>query len=444
MPTLSLKGKIGSITAAAVLLGVGATSFITTAGPAAADPPQYNGYVGVGSDTTQDVINALSGFNQNTLFNPIFSDSGNPRSTIVSFDAVPPSGVSDGCITTRVKSPTFARPQGSGSGQRALSRSLDNTTWGPNPTATPALQCAEPGKLISGLVDFARSSSGPSGGAGTVLTFIPFATDALTYAYSRPTGGAAVTDLTTAELNSIYRNNDPANNPTIITRNGVGVPVIPCGIQTGAGTYASWNGFLGLTSGTPDSTEDVATSACRALSTSTSDAITGRFEENQGNAITDKAAALPTTGPLAGAQVIAGFSVSNFISQSNGNVTSQLGTVALGSINSIAPYTGTGSNLSPNSAFYTSAYSREVYNVVSQQRMIAAGSTGLKELFISNPTNATLGSGVVGRGLPANYTAVICRTGAGSAQETVNKFGFLTPADCGSTTRTAGSRSGTF
>ena len=47
--------------------------------------------------------------------------------------------------------------------------------------------------LISNQVDFARSSSGPSGGAGTVLTFVPFARDALTFGYYRA-GGAPVTD----------------------------------------------------------------------------------------------------------------------------------------------------------------------------------------------------------------------------------------------------------
>jgi hypothetical protein len=440
MPTLTLKRKIGSIAAAAAMLGVTATSVITTAGPAAADPPQYNGYVGVGSDTTQDVINALSGFNQNSIYNPVFSDSGTQRSTIISFDAVPPAGVSDGCITTRVKSPTFARPNGSSSGQRALSRSLDNTVFGPNPTGIAAQQCAEPGKLISGLVDFARSSSGPSGGAGTVLTFIPFARDALTFAYSRPTGGAPVTNLTTAELNSIYANQDPANNPTIVN----GVPIIACGIQTGAGTYGSWNTFLGLTTATPDPTENVSTSACRSLATATSDPANGRIQENYGQGLIDKGLALPTTGPLAGAQVIAGFSASNFIAQSNGVVFNQLAGVNLGSLNGNAPFTGTAPNLQPGATHYGSAYGRDMYNVVSQQRIIAAGSTGLKELFISNPTGTALGAGVPGRGLPANFTAVLCRTGPGSAQETVNRFGFLTPANCGTTTVTAGSRSGAF
>jgi hypothetical protein len=439
MPTMSFKRKLGRIAAAVAVVGVGATSLISQAPTASADPPQYNGLVGVGSDTTQDVINALSGFNQNSTYPAAFSVSGNPRQTIVSFDAVPPAGVSDGCITTKVKAPTFARPNGSSSGQRALSRALDGTNWGPNPTGIAAQQCNEPAKVITGMVDFARSSSGPSGGAGTVLTFVPFARDALTFGYYRA-GGAPVTNLTTSELNSINANQDPANNPTIVN----GVPIIACGIQTGAGTYGSWNTFLGLTTATPDATENASTKACRDIVTATSDPANGRIQENYGQGLVDKGNALPATGPLAGAQVIIGFSASNFIAQSNGVVTNQLSTVNLGSINGNAPYTGTAPNLLPGSAHYSSAYGRDMYNVVSQARLIAAGSLGLKELFVSNPTGTALGVGQPGRGLPANFTAVLCRTGAGSAQETVNKFGFLSISNCGSTTVTAGSRSGTF
>lgn len=435
MPTLTLKRKIGSVAAAAAMLGVTATSVITTAGPAAADPPQYTAFVGTGSDTTQDVINALSGFNQNSIYNPVFSDTGVPRATIVSFDAVPPSGVTDGCITTKVKAPTFARPNGSSSGARALSRALDGGVFGPNPTATVAQQCAEPAKAISNLVDFGRSSSGPSGGAGTVLTYVPFARDALTFGYYRA-GGSPVTTLTTAELLQIYSNADPVNSPTLIA----GVPIIPCGIQTSSGTFGSWNSNLGITA-----TENAATAACRNLVTATSDATTGRLQENYGVGLTDKGNALPLSGPLVGAQVIVGFSASNFIAQSNGRVTNQLGSADLGAIDALGvPYTGTVTK-SPSGTFYASTtYGRDVYNVLSQSKLTGPGNLPFKEIFVSNPTGATLGAGVPGRGLGANFTAVLCRTGVGSAQETVNNFGFLSISNCGSTTSTAGSRSGTF
>jgi ABC-type phosphate transport system substrate-binding protein len=435
MPNMTLKAKVGRVAFAGALLGVGATSFVAQGGPAAADPPQYTALVGVGSDTTQDVLNALSGYNQGTVYTPVFSDTGTPRATIVSLDAVPPAGVTDGCVTTKFKGPTYARPNGSGSGQKALSRAIDGGVFGPNPTAITAQQCAEPGKAISNQVDFARSSSGPSGGAGTVLTFIPFARDALTFGYYRA-GGAPVTDLTTAQLQQIYTNADPVNNPTVIG----GVPIIPCGIQTSSGTYGTWNTDLGITA----AQEDAATAACRGLTTATSDAATGRVQENYGVGLTDKGNAVPATGPLAGAQVIVGFSASNFIAQSNGKVTNQLSSAQLGSIGGQAPTTGAAPALAPNGTFYASTtYGRDVYNVLPQSKLTGAGNLPMKEIFVATGATAP-GAGQPGRGLPANFTPVLCRTGAGSAQATVNQFGFLSISNCGSTTSTAGSRSGAF
>jgi hypothetical protein len=346
-------------------------------------------------------------------------------------DAVPPAGVTDGCITTKFKGATYARPNGSSSGQRALSRAIDGGVFGPNPTTITAQQCAEPGKSIANQVDFARSSSGPSGGAGTVLTFVPFARDALSYGYYRA-GGAPATNLSTAQLQQVFTNSDPVNNPTVIG----GVPVIACGIQTSSGTFASWNTAVGITT----AQEDAATAACRGISTPTSDAATGRLQENYGIGLTDKGNAVPTSGPLAGAQVIVGFSASNFIAQNNGVVNNQIGSANLGSLDGNAPYTGT-TTKAPNGAFYASStYGRDVYNVLSQSKLTGAGNLPFKELFVTTGATAP-GAGQPGRGLPANFTAVLCRA---AAQQTVNTFGFLSVSNCGSTTTTAGSRSGAF
>lgn len=462
MMKVNPKGKLAKVVAAgaAVAVGVSALALAGTT-PASADPPAYNALVGVGSDTTQDIMNALSGFNQNAIYDPVFSDSS-PRQTLASFDAVPPSGVSDGCITTRVKAPTFARPNGSSGGQRALSRALDGGVFGPNPTGITAQQCAEPGKAISGQVDFARSSSPASGGAGTVLTFIPFGRDALTFAYVRAGGGAAEATLTTAQLRAAYANNDPVANPTTVN----GVVILPCGIQSSSGTYGSWNTMMAAGSGTPSTQENVATTVCRDISTATHDPTTGRLQENYGQGLADKAAALATYDPdgagstyaaghFANAQVIVGFSASNFIAQTNGVVNNQLAGVALGAIDALGVPTqaATPSGLEANPTFYASTtYGRDVYNVVSQVRITGAGSTGMKELFITNrydPDGAggvdagsvVIPSGQPGRGLPANHVAVLCRS---EAQTTVRLFGFQTIDNCGSVTMTAGSRSGTF
>ena len=78
---------------------------------------------------------------------------------------------------------------------------------------------------------------------------------------------------------------------------------------------------------------------------------------------------------------------------------------------------------------------------LSQAKLIGAGNLPFKELFVTNPTGTALGAGQAGRGLPANFTAVLCRA---PAQATVNTFGFVSISNCGSTTTTAGSRSGAF
>ena len=63
MPKLSLKGKLGRVAAAAAMLGLGATTFIAQIPTSGADPAQLDAGVlkGVGSDTLQDVTNALAG-----------------------------------------------------------------------------------------------------------------------------------------------------------------------------------------------------------------------------------------------------------------------------------------------------------------------------------------------------------------------------------------------
>ncbi|MEQ1704123.1 MAG: hypothetical protein ABMA25_28785, partial [Ilumatobacteraceae bacterium] len=48
-----------------------ATAF--TGGSANADPKQLTAAVGVGSDTTQDVMNAMAGYTNDTYFTPIHS-----------------------------------------------------------------------------------------------------------------------------------------------------------------------------------------------------------------------------------------------------------------------------------------------------------------------------------------------------------------------------------
>ena len=193
-----------------------------------------------------------------------------------------------------------------------------------------------------------------------------------------------------AQLTSLY-----STGPQTIN----GVRIVPCLPQTGSGTRQSFLTAVGVS----DSAGITATAACN-----------GTIQENDGNGLKARALTMPNT------QLVIGFSAANFIAQSNGVAPSQLPAgdpnFGLGSIDALGlPYNGTGSSLTPNATFYNSTtYGRNVYNVVDTARATGFGNADLKSLLVG-PTSA------------------IC---SGPAQTTVNKFGFLSVATCGSTSLT--------
>ncbi len=378
MSSLSAKAKTTRCAAAvAATLSLGGLVLGSTQ-PSSADPKQASALVGVGSDTTQDVLNALAGFNNGVNYTPLQSSAASGQRQLTSFDATP-AGT---CITPKSPGATFDRPNGSTAGRRALSRAIDGGLFG---AAGP---CGSAGKVITGLVDFARSSAGPSG-AGTALTYLPFGRDALSFGYYA-NGVAAVTNLSSAQLTSLY-----STGPQTIN----GVRIVPCLPQTGSGTRQSFLTAVGVS----DSTGTTATAACN-----------GTIQESDGNGLKARALTMPNT------QLIIGFSAANFISQSNGVAPSQLPAgdpnFGLGSIDALGlPFNGTGSSLTPSATFYNSTtYGRNVYNVVDTSRATGFGNADLKSLLVG-PTSA------------------IC---SGPAQTTVNRFGFLSVATCGSTSLT--------
>ncbi len=381
MTSTSFKTKTVKGIAALAAVAAGTISLIGTAPSANADPKWPTALVGHGSDTTQDVMGALSGEESGTYYTPIQSTAASGSRNLNSWDAT-----GTVCITPRAPGATIQRGNGSTNGRRILSRAIDGGLWGTEQ------QCAN--RATSGLVDFARSSSGPSG-AGTQLTYIPFGRDALSFAYAT-NGVTAVTQLTSAELAQI-----------LTTAGGItksGTQIIGCGIQTGSGTYQSWNSSVGISA----ANETTGTAQCNAAGNG------ARVQENDGAGLKAKSDALP------GVQVIIGFSAGNYIAQNNGVVSTQLpapaGTIRLGQIDSLGlPYTGTvGSALTPNSSFYASTtYGRDVYNVVPTSRLAGSPSTNaeLKTIFVG-PTSA------------------VC-----AASSTIQTFGFQSlGANCGSTT----------
>jgi hypothetical protein len=421
---LTLKHKKRLVVAAGALATVGAIAAVSVS-PATADPKQYTALVGVGSDTTQDVTNALAGFQNNAAYPPVYSSPASGARPIVSFDATNPDPNStDVCITPKIGSPNFNRPNGSTNGRRALSRAIDATNWG---TAA----CGG-GKNIQGQVDFARSSAGPeSGDTGTALTYIPLALDALSLGYYRAgvtppnsvtsTSSQLKTRWTRAEITQLFTG---SGVQTFVADDGVtNVSVMPCGIQTGSGTFQFWNTVTTAST----SQENTATGTCNSLidaDPATAGIQPKRAQEND-------ALELKARGDLApaGTQVVIGFSAGGYVAKANNVATpnplvSNVGLATITNDGTAAnlgiPFTVSGTTYSPSQSFYASTtFGRTVYNVVSTTQINSLfGNTALKSLFKDDPAIA-------------GNEATLC-----AATATIQTFGFLVAPNCGSTSLT--------
>jgi ABC-type phosphate transport system substrate-binding protein len=392
--------KAGAVAAVAV---VGATALMSFAGgTAGADPKQLNAaLVGTGSDTTQDIMNALAGEANGKLYTPIRSSQASGFRQIISFDAV-----GSACITPRAPGSSFDRPNGSSNGRDSLSQAVKPGATGWDASG---VTCTTAPKNVSGLIDFARSSSGITSTTGD-LTYIPFGRDALSYAYYTPAGVTPVTNLTQAQLTSLHTD---ASGSAEITVGGT--RVIACRIQQGSGTFASWNSKVGSPT---QPVLDTSTGECPI-----DPAING-LQENDGSALVNAGRAVNAARPTPDTMVVIGFSAANYISQANGVAKSDLPalnageTFNLGGIDGLGvPYSGTAPTLTPATAFYASTtWGRDVYNILPTNRAVGIGFAAEKSLFV--------GTG-----------SAICSS---AAQATVNAFGFSSTLSagttCGSTT----------
>lgn len=207
---------------------IGVVASLVLAAPAAYAEPVGDGYVVVGSDTLEIAMDLLAnGTNASGAPVRVLGADG---STVDNFAAAP-SGVSvpGGKIVGKPFGTPFLRPNGSGDGHRALSRSIDGTVW-------------KDGSIITGQIDIARSSSVPSGAnANGPIAAIPFGRDALGYA----SNNAALNDLTSSQIEQLFECTLDPNSTINGVRVGDIVPVIP---QSGSGTRES---FLSMHSISP-------------------------------------------------------------------------------------------------------------------------------------------------------------------------------------------------
>ncbi|MFF0199608.1 substrate-binding domain-containing protein [Streptomyces sp. NPDC005017] len=194
----------------AAVAAVGLAGLVTgtlSVSQASADPsgpPQYRQLAGVGSDTTQDVMNGLA--NAITI---------GGQKVIGSYDAT-----GSATITTKATGCSMARPNGSGAGRTALVNSLG---------------------AANGCLDFSRSSSLNLAATANGLTYVPFAVDAVTYAITP--SSVVPRKLSKADLTAIYHC-DPNYVGT-----GPNYDVTPLLPQAGSGTRSFWLGQVGLTEG---------------------------------------------------------------------------------------------------------------------------------------------------------------------------------------------------
>ncbi|MGY4982773.1 Ig-like domain repeat protein [Streptomyces sp. 900105755] len=339
---------------------------IALASPAVADPDAgaFRQLVGVGSDTTQDVLNALAGDTINGTSYSATAVKSADGAGIASYDAIEPgTGSTSSKITTRSSGTAFARPNGSGAGRIALSESLTGVK-------------DSTGASVKDQVDFARSSGGPSA-SGTTLTYIPMARDAVGVAVK----GSALDTLTVDQLREIYTGQLTQLNGQTLH------PKIP---QSSSGTRKFFMNAIGVTNDTLSPNVAVV-------------------QENQANsALTEDGALVP-------------FSVGSWIAQINGvspdysktaaAAGGHLASVQLpGDDGATSPVTTVNGKLAPVNAYYENAtFGRDVYNVVPTRSIDPTSIFFNKDLY---DVFVTSGS----------HTAQLA---SDAAESVIAKFGFV-------------------
>ncbi|WP_329106418.1 hypothetical protein OG792_00925 [Micromonospora sp. NBC_01699] len=193
-----------------------AVAMAAIAVPASADPTTADDYrllTGVGSDTTQDAVNALG--------NVILSGGAK---VVASWDA---RGTSP--IKTKAAGCSYVRPNGSGAGRQALRASegenLGGTHGGPG---------FFNGVDIRGCVDFARSSSygGSSPSPTGTYTYIPMGVDAVALAINSNNLDLPL-NMSLSQVQRVYK---------CFSNNVGGNRVTPRMIQADSGTWQFWIG----------------------------------------------------------------------------------------------------------------------------------------------------------------------------------------------------------
>ncbi|TFB84059.1 hypothetical protein E3O44_16360 [Cryobacterium algoricola] len=345
-------------------VGVAISGF-AIATPAMADPVS-NSYSIVGSDTLEDAVSALA--------NGTGIGGSNVRATtaksasIASFDAT-----GSPYISTKSYGVRFGRPNGSGDGVKALSRSIDGAGYTSKAVGSPV------NVVISDSVDIARSSSGGTFNAAGELLYVPFGRDAIAYAYKGAAAGLGT--ITASQMKSLYE-----CSPGFQIGGVTITPIIP---QDGSGTRKD---FLANIGSSETGMKTVSEGGC---------VVEG--QEHDATTLT--------------AESVMPMAVSRWIAMNTGASYDKRGTGTIGSLvpNVDSPITGSGALMAPNPSYYADAtWGRDTYLVVENARVDPTNVKYDPTLFaLLDPTQGTS---------LTNAQTLVTKTGAAK-----KKYGFLAP-----------------
>lgn len=294
-----MKTRTPLITGLATAAALATTLGVLGAAPVSADPdpgttPTPIDLVGVGSDTTEKVMNSVAAAYNAELWGS--------ATKLHSFDAT-----GSATITPKAGCAEMPRPNGSSAGIKALMADQ----------STPA------------CIDFARSSREKStSGSEDGLAFLALGRDGVTWVRQEVSNAPA--SLTTAQLGAIYRCEATTWDQVGGTGTGTIEPYLP---QSGSGTRSFWLSAIGVS--TPG--------AC----------VTQGVPENDGTALPNDP------------DVVAPYSIANYIAQAYRGIDDRHGTTVMGQIDSRQPTTGTGTAAELNPGF-APGFLRLVYNVVER------------------------------------------------------------------------------
>ena len=331
-------------------LTIGMTGFAAIAATtASADPSQV--FTVVGSDTVQDIENQFAldeGANLIGSWNAV-----NPVSKVGGEIITPNNAAGGQC--------SFTRPNGSGQGENAFRKSINQSTAAAQLAVPPGPNC----------IDWSRSSAGPGSDqkADGQLVFVPFALDAVSGSVGTESSAAFQANtntFTVANLTTLYSCGTVTVNGVTYDPNspvGTGNTQIDLYVpQSGSGTLKFWAQTLNFSATTlPPCLHQTIVNAINPANNGTV------VEEHDGSAVSDDPQGY---GP---------FSIAQWIAQKNGH-DDRRHLAILQNINGVFPcsnMTNCSTSGSINTAF---PITREVYNI-AQFAQVTGGSASITQLL---------------------------------------------------------------